>query len=261
MTGQGPRNGDHLETLSRGLALLAYFGAGHAELGIQEAADHLSISRGAARRFLITLADLGYLTRQGRSFRINANVLDLGYRYFASMDLPDIAQPILDELAERTGEFCGLYILNGSDIVVIGSGAGGQSMTFRPHRGTTYPAYATAAGRVIMAEMADAQLDALLATVKLESLTPYTVRTVPALRKAIMQVREDGYCVVANELAYGMAGVALPIRNAQGRCIASVNISLQRGGTPDDMVHVCLPALGEAVGQINAILEKLGYRT
>lgn len=76
MTGLGTKTTDHLETLSRGLALMRCFDSGRGQLAIQEAADHLSISRGAARRFLITLVNDGYLNTLGRNFRISPKVIN-----------------------------------------------------------------------------------------------------------------------------------------------------------------------------------------
>lgn len=251
---------DHLETLSRGLALLRHFGEGNVELSIQDAADFLSISRGAARRFLITLMNDGYLDRKSRTFRINPKVIELGYSYFSGLDLPAIAQPILDDIAERTGENCGLYILHNSDVVVIGTSGGVQNFTFVPKRGAIFPAYATAVGRLLLADLPLSDLDAFLAKADLHPLTPHTVKSAAALRKAVLLAREQGYAVVANELAYGMAGVALPIRDAAGRWIAAVNMSLQRGGAPEEMVDVCRPILTQAADEISAIFMKLGRR-
>lgn len=260
MTAETNKTTDHLETLSRGLELLRRFGEGRPEMSILEAAEFLSISRGAARRFLITLMNDGYLDKKKRTFRINPKVLELGYSFFSSLDLPTIAEPILNEVSERTGETCGLYILHNGEVIVIGASGGSQNFTFIPKRGTAFPAYATAVGRLLLSDFPAMELDAFLAKVDIRPLTPFTVKSVAALRKSIALARKQGYAVVANELAYGMAGVALPIRDAQGRWVAAINMSLQRGGTTEDMVQVCRPVLAEAADAISGILEKLARR-
>lgn len=260
MTNDASKTVDHLETLSRGLALLRCFGEGHDEMSIQEAAEFLSISRGAARRFLITLMNEGYLTKYKRNFRISPKVLELGYSFFSSLDLPTIAQPLLDDLSDRTGETCGLYILHRDAVVVIGASTASQSFTFAPRRGTSFPAYATTVGRLLLADLPMHELDTLIATMDLQPLTSFTVTSKASLRKAIDVARDQGYAVVSNELVYGMAGVALPVRDADGRWIAAINITLQRGETTGGQIESSRRALNETADQISDILAKLGRR-
>ena len=95
-----PGNGrDHVQSLARGLAVLKAFSAEQPELTLSEVARQCDLTRSAARRFLLTLTDLGYVGVDGRNFYLRSPVLELGYLYLSSLQLPDVARPHLEQLS------------------------------------------------------------------------------------------------------------------------------------------------------------------
>ncbi|MDR4932238.1 helix-turn-helix domain-containing protein, partial [Segatella bryantii] len=93
-----PKKDELLDSLTKGLALLRLYASGVEHLTMQEVAEQLDVTRAAARRLLLTLAHNGYLAQQGRKFTLTPKVMDLGYAYFASMNLPQLARPFLQAL-------------------------------------------------------------------------------------------------------------------------------------------------------------------
>ena len=81
-----PARTEHLESLERGLRVLALFGTdGIHEFTMAEVAERLDITRASALRILGTLENLGFVHASGRSFRLGVRVLDLGYAYLSSL--------------------------------------------------------------------------------------------------------------------------------------------------------------------------------
>ena len=79
MTMSEERQVHHVQSLERGLAVIAAFDAEHRELTLTDVAERTDLSRSAVRRFLLTLTDLGYARRNDRLFSLTPRVLDLGY--------------------------------------------------------------------------------------------------------------------------------------------------------------------------------------
>ena len=89
------RGAHFVQSLERGLAVIRAFDAAHPELTLSDVARETGLTRAAARRFLLTLADLGYVRSDGRRFALTARVLELGYAYLSALSLPEIAEVLL----------------------------------------------------------------------------------------------------------------------------------------------------------------------
>src|SRR5207244_1925889 len=94
-----PRSGDaYVQSFARGLSVIRAFSAERPAMTVSEVAAAAGLTRAGARRILLTLAQLGYVTAQGRQFRLTARILDLGFAYLSSMPFWGLAEPIMEEL-------------------------------------------------------------------------------------------------------------------------------------------------------------------
>lgn len=75
---------DYFQSLERGLAVIKAFGPEHSRLTLAAAAAKTGLTRAAARRFLLTLAKLGYVGTDRKTFWLRSRVLELGYSYLSS---------------------------------------------------------------------------------------------------------------------------------------------------------------------------------
>ena len=98
------REGDIIQGLIRGLAVIECFDEEHARLSITEVSQRTGLERATARRCLLTLAHLGYATYDGKFFQLTPRVLKLGHSYLATTPLPKLIQPFLEELSHATSE-------------------------------------------------------------------------------------------------------------------------------------------------------------
>jgi IclR family transcriptional regulator, pca regulon regulatory protein len=215
-----------VQSLERGLAVIRAFDAAHPELTLSEVAKLCDLTRAAARRFLLTLADLGYVRTDGRRFRLSPRVLELGYAYLSSLSLLEVAEPHLERLVSEVHESSSLAVLDADDVVYVARVPTSRIMRVAINVGTRFPAYSTSLGRVLLAGLPDAALDAYLSRVTLERLTARTVATAAALRAELVRVRAQGYAIVDQELEEGLRSVAAPVRDRAGAAVAAVNVGV-----------------------------------
>ena len=218
---------DYVQSLARGLAVIRAFDADHPRRTLSEVAKHTDLTRATARRFLLTLAELGYVRTDGSVFWLTPRVLELGYSYLSSLSLPELAGPHLEALAEQVRESSSVSILDDGDVLYVARVPVRRIMTVSINIGTRFPAYATSMGRVLLAGLPPHELDAYLDQVHLNMLTEHTVLTAEQLRTELDRVREAGYSIVDQELEAGLRSLAAPIRDESGAVIAAVNISTQ----------------------------------
>jgi len=249
------REPHHVQSLRRGLTVIRAFDAHHSELTLSEVARICDLTRAAARRFLLTLVDLGYVRTDGRLFSLTPRVLELGYAFLSSLSLPEVAEPHLEHLVAEVHESSSLSVLDGDDIVYVARVPTSRIMTVAINVGTRFPAYATSMGRVLLASLPEHELQAYLDRVRLDRLTAHTVPTVAALRSELGRIRDQGYAIVDQELEEGLRAVAAPIRDRTGRVVGAVNISVQATrASVEAMRRTLLPPLLAATARIDADL-------
>ncbi|WP_433193702.1 IclR family transcriptional regulator domain-containing protein [Nocardia sp. CA-107356] len=220
----GQRGTHYVQSLERGLAVIKAFDAENPHLTLSDVARLTGLTRAAARRFLLTLADLGYVRTDGKRFSLTAKVLELGYSYLSSMTLSEVAQPHLEQLSADVHESSSVSVLDGPDVVYVARVAASRIMTVSITIGTRFPAHATSMGHVLLAGLSAAELDAYLARTPLVRLTANTITDQDVLRTAVEKVRAQGYSIVDQELEEGLRSVAAPVRDRTA-VIAAINIS------------------------------------
>ena len=244
-----------LDSLAKGLSLLRLFAQEGRSMTMQEVAEKLDVTRAAARRLLLTLVDQGYVSNDGRHFSVTPRVIELGYAYFAAMDLPTVAGPAMRALSARINENCSLAVLDGPSIVLIARQEPQHLIRLDMWVGRRMPAYANSLGRALLAYLEPQEWEDYLARTELRKLTPFTETSREALEKKLARVRSTGYCVLVSELVDGLAGVSLPIRQADGKVLASLGVTMVLGSrTRKQIVDACLPALRAAAYEIEALL-------
>lgn len=255
-TAPGPRGDHFVQSLERGLGVVRAFSAERPEMTLSEVARATGLTRAAARRFLLTLADLGYVRFDGRLFALTPRVLELGYSYLSAAGLPEVAQPHLQALAAEVRESSSVSVLDGDDVVYVARAATSRIMTVAISVGTRFPACVTSMGRVLLAGRPDAELEAYLARLEVPALTAHTVADAEALRAELDRVRAQGWAIVDQELEEGLRSVAAPIRERDGRVVAAANVSVQASRMPVRGLRTeILPSLLATVARIEADLE------
>lgn len=240
-----------MQSLERGLAVILTFGPDHPELTLAEVAKLAGLTRAAARRFLLTLVELGYVRNEGRLFSLRPRVLELGYAYLSGLSLAEVAQPHVEEFVSSVHESSSICVLDGDDVVYVVRVPTKRIMTISISVGTRFPAYCTSMGRVLLANQSDEEIARYLTEVHFEPRTQQTVFRPNELRAILADVRESGYALIDQELEDGLRSVAVPVRDTSGRVIASMNVSVNSHRvTIQELREEILPQLREAANRI-----------
>jgi IclR family pca regulon transcriptional regulator len=251
------------QSLERGLAILSCFTPKRPVLGIADIADELGMSRSTTHRYVITLLALGYLEQgASRKYRLGLRVTDLGMSALNSTGLREHAHPYLEELRQRTSYTVSLAVLEGAEILYVdrvrsfrrGQGRANGDVT----TGSRLPAHCTAMGKLLLANLPEADQRELIASMKLTKHGPNTITGKKALRDELDEVLEASFAVDDEELAKDLYSIAAPVRNGPRDVVAAVDIA-----APSSMISLSelVDALGpHLISTADRISARLGYR-
>jgi IclR family pca regulon transcriptional regulator len=249
------RGAHHVQSLERGLAVIRAFDAASPQPTLSDVAKATGLTRAAARRFLLTLVDLGYVRTDGKHFSLTARVLELGYAFLSSLSLPEVAQPHLERLSSDVHESSSVSVLDGTDIVYVARVAVSRIMTVSINVGTRFPAHATSMGHVLLAGLDETGFAEYLRHARFAPLTARTITSAASLRAELAEVRAQGWALVDQELEEGLRSVAAPIRDRGGAVVAAINLSTHASRTTaGSMRDQLLPQLLAAARRIEADL-------
>lgn len=225
MTASGSRYA--VPGLERGLKILRLFSRARRAISPPDMARALGIPRSTVFRLVQTLEEMGFLQRldNGRDYGLGPAVLTLGFEYLGSLDLVELANPVLARLRDATGCSAHLALRRGAEVIYLARHASHAAISGSVNVGTALPAHATIMGRVILADLSDAELRALYPGETLARFSDQTPTSLTALRSLLHDDRRRGYAVGSAFFEPGVRAVAAPVRDHDGRAIAAVNVT------------------------------------
>jgi IclR family pca regulon transcriptional regulator len=245
-----PRDSGFVQSLERGLAVIRSLSTPDPQT-LSDVGRTTGLSRAAARRFLLTLERLGYVSRQDGRFALTPQVLALGYAFLSSLTLPEVAQPHLARLVEQVRESSSVSVLDGRDVVYVARVPTRRIMTVSINVGTRFPAHATSMGRVLLAGLPAPERAGALDGVELTPITPETITARAALEAELDRVATQGYALVDQELEVGLRSIAVPVHDPAGTVVAAMNLSTHAGAASvEEMRERLLPPLRDTAAAV-----------
>jgi len=232
-------SGQYVQSLARGLAVIRAFDGENPRMTLSELAARTDLTRATARRFLLTLAELGYVATDGKLFSLTPRVLELGFSYLSGLSLPEIAQPHLEALSRELDESTSASVLDGDAIVYVARVPTRRIMNVGITIGTRFPANVTSMGRVLLAAESED-------------------RWPDALRQVLANARTQGWAIVDQELEQGLRSIAAPLHSADGTVVAAINVSsTTSSATLERITDEFRPALLRTAGHIDEALRQV----
>ncbi len=235
------------QTIDRATALLTVVVEAGAPRTFASLVDELGLARSTMWRLLGALEGNGLLQRDGAgAFRPGSLFVRYAARPSAVHDLAELARPALERLGELTEETVGLVVARGNELVEIAR-VQSRHVLGAGHR--TNPSDAplrTAPGTVLVAH----------GVLVLPKEAPGEVLADRVRRqRELAEVRRVGWAASVDELEVGLAGVAAPVRAADGAVVAAVSVS----GPTARIVDRGVAALGEQlVAELRRLSAQLG---
>ena len=219
---------------------------------VSEVAARTELARPTARRLLLTLEQLGYVRSVDGVYSLTTKVLEIGTAGIAAQGLWDIAQPHMVQLVAYTTESTSMAQLDGGDIVYVARVPVPKIIALSVTIGTRFPATATSMGRVLLADLDEDGLSKVLDTPSRSGIVPRVQHSRPELDEALAEVRAKGWALSDELLSAGIRSIAAPVRGADGRTVAAMNVTVHAAETSiDHLTNQYLPALLDATKAVS----------
>lgn len=239
-----------VKSVEKAFDVLRAFTSESPRLTVSRIAAVTDMTRASARRFLLTLVDLGYLRADGQYFELTARSLEIGSSFLSILSLPRVAEPHLKSLASELGETASLCVLDGTDVAYVACVPSPRLLNVSISVGTRFPAWATSMGRVLLGAMPAPELDAYYESVHLQRFTEHSIGSLEALKDEVSLARSQGWSMVSQELENGLRGVAVPVWCGE-KALAAVNVSLQAHRSSQDVIEqTVVPLLKDTAREI-----------
>jgi len=218
---------DFVASLEKGLKVLLCFDRKRSRLNLSEVARLTGYTPATARRLLMTLQELDYLHGDGKRFWVAPRTLLLARPYLTSRPAPQLAQPVLDKLADRTRQSASLGLLLDQEVLIIARSTARRTLSTGLGIGSRLPAFCSAIGRAVLSTLPRAEVVRYLATTPLDSCTPKTVGDLASATDRVEHCRIHGWAECDEELELGVRSIAVPISSFPDKTPAAVSLSVR----------------------------------
>jgi IclR family transcriptional regulator, KDG regulon repressor len=232
-------------SVQKALDILGAFTVQKPELSLTELATLLSLNKSTLFGLLRTLEKNGYVTQnqQTKRYRLGLQILDRAALVMNNTDVSRIAPPFLDELLEKVEENVHLGVLDEGEVVYLYRVQGPHSLSENSRPGMRMPVHCTAMGKAMLAFLSDAEVRAIVERCGLQSRTPYTITDLAQLQQCLLEIRQQGYAVDAEELHLGNQCIGAPIFDMHNKVVAAISVSIptvRLAGTRSSFIIRCV---------------------
>lgn len=197
-----------ITSLVKGIRVLELL-AGTRSLGVSEVARLLGMNRASSHRFLSTLREIGYVERQSDGkYRLSLKVLEVGMKALNRFEIRKAAQPYMQELSLCSKETINLGFWDGLEVIHLEKIHSREVLRMDSAIGTKAPAYCTALGKAILANLPGEEISAYLDSIEMTKLAPNTITNKNQLLKELNITRTRCYSIDNEELAIGLRCIA-----------------------------------------------------
>ena len=244
--------------LERGLGILEHLAAHPEGLPLALIADAVETPKSACHRLLAELKRRGYVRQvhaQG-DYVMTTKVASLGLGFLSGSGLVDIAQPLIERLADASGELVRLSVVDEDRLTWVGKAEGGRKgFRYDPDMGRDAQLSCTSSGHAWMLTLSDERAMALVSQQGFGLAKDYGPKapvTVKALLGFLHAARVRGYAMIDEVFAPGMAAVAAPVQRPGRPAIGVISIAGPRRRLTVARIQQLAPALLETARELAA---------
>ncbi|WP_229924385.1 IclR family transcriptional regulator [Streptomyces sulfonofaciens] len=254
----GGRKADEVKSAARVLEVLELLGRDGARLSLAEMASAMSVPKSSLHAILRTMQARRWvdLDSAGTRYSLGLKALLTGTAYLEGDDVASLAGPVLDTLAEETGEAVHLGRLDGTDVVYLAKRESRHALRMYSAVGRRLPAHATALGKAVLSQYDAAEVQRRL-NWPLERLTPDTVTGPDDLLAQLAEARLRGWALDDGENAVDIRCVAVPL-GATPSGGDALSCSAPRSRMDDARLEEVASAVTGAAHSLRTLLKRLG---
>jgi IclR family acetate operon transcriptional repressor len=212
--------------------------AGEQGLSLTELAQGVGLAKSSTIAAARTLAHYGVLRidEPGPRYRLGLALLRYGDLVAQQTTLGKSALPLLHELTEETGLTARLALNDDGYPVFVERVDGRGAVRFHTPLGQRESPHATGAGKVILAQLDDAEVARVVEEAGLVRHTANTITSAGAFARELVRVRLVGYGVDNEEESEGIICVGAPVFDHQGRCVGAISLTGLKVDIPEGEV-------------------------
>lgn len=224
--GTNPARDGGVQSVDRAISVLEIL-ARRGEAGVSEVASEIDVHKSTAFRLLGALEGRGLVeqTTDRGKYRLGFGLIPLAGAVTDRLDVTRQGREVCERMASELGETINVAVLQEHYAVNVDQARGPSTVATNNWIGRLTPLHCTSSGKVLLAHLHLVHRAELLAASGMPRLTTRTVTTPEALDAELMQVRERGYAVTAEEYEVGLNAVAAPVLDRSGSVIAAVSVS------------------------------------
>jgi DNA-binding IclR family transcriptional regulator len=217
--------------LERTLAILELLAQQAQSLELGVIASALNIPRSATHRLLTDLCAAGYVrqVREGGEYILTIKLVSLGLGFLGNSGIVDVAQPLLDDLAEKSGELVRLSVVDGDNLTWVAKAQGAKNgLRYDPEMGMNAQLSCTASGLAWLITLSDEtalQLVAKQGMGKPKDFGPNAPKTLKEFLKHLHDSRARGFSLNHEFFTAGMSAIAAPVQRPGHAAIGVINIA------------------------------------
>jgi DNA-binding IclR family transcriptional regulator/enamine deaminase RidA (YjgF/YER057c/UK114 family) len=222
----GPLRTPKNASVAKAFQILNVLSSGRREMTATEVAQTLGSNLPTVHRFLVTLEEIGAVSRtaQGK-FQLGLMLVNLGDKVESNKQLIDRVQPQLNALAAEFREVAHCAVRNGSVAINVARALPDRSLVIGHAAGDSVPLHCSAVGKVLLASMPGVDRERFLSHIDLARFTAHTITDRGLLADELRRVAKNGFAIEDEEWEEGLRSVAVPIRNGGGQAVAAVALS------------------------------------
>jgi len=248
--------GGSVKSAQRTLAILELFTQTRGALTFTEISEALGYPRSSLHNLLRTVVQSGWaeLDPVTRRYTLGIRAWQAGNAYLRAVDLAERARPYMERVRDAFADTVQLAVRDGRYNVYVAKVEGSQLLVLASAIGRRLEAHATGVGKVLLADLATEERQALLYSQPLERFTPHTITEPVALEREFATIRARGHSLDREEYTLGVRCVAAPVRDHTGRVVAGMSVSVPSIRFRAERIEQARALLAEACGSLSAAL-------
>ena len=245
------------QSTEKALAIIEYLAEVRDPARLQDISKDLGINTSTALRFINTLENSGYVLQDSETLRyfLTMKICTIANKVMSTRTLRDISVPFLKQITRIFGEMSCLAEEHDMTVIYTNVHDGPDKMLRTMSRiGKIAPMHCTGVGKCLMLNYSDAEILKLAEVKGLPVFTKNTISTVEKLREELAEVRSKGYAYDNEECEIGARCVAVPVRDADGKVVASLSVTGPVVRMTDKKIDENICLLFEAADNFSKIL-------
>ena len=247
-----------VQVMDRALAILDVLGSKQGDSSLTELCIELHLHKSTLHRLMMVLESHRLVDKNpdtGR-YRLGLKLFELGSKAIASLDLREQARPHLTRVQQETEETVNFAVLDQGEVLYIAKIEPQRNLRMAAHVGHRFPAYCTALGKAMLAELTEPEVDSILQGCEMRARTPNTITSPAILKDELRIIRARGYSVDDEENDEGARCVGVAVRNQNGSPVAAISVSGPASRVTKSKVPIIAKVLVRSAEELS---RELGY--